>query len=189
MSALDDLLSDPAALNRWGTEVQAGGQFFGGVSHVMFGIQSQQASAFQAAQLRRNASDAIAAGQHQAEDVQKQSDYIASQALATAAASGGGASDPGVVTLLAHNAAEGAYRRQVALYEGQSRGQALDLSAAAKEYEGANVRLNSAMVGASQAIGGASTILRGAAKQRDLLSRFGGDGPRINGASDEGWEG
>jgi len=180
MSILDDFLSDPRSLNRAGTGLQAGGQFMGGVSHIQFGIQSRQAAEFQAAQLRQNANNALASSQRHAEDVDLQAKYIASAALATAAASGGGASDPGVVSIMARNAAEGAYRRSVALYEGEDRARELNLSAAAKEYEGKNVLANSVLVGGAQFVGGGTTLLKGAAKDASLYQRFGGGGPGMD---------
>jgi hypothetical protein len=180
MSFFDDLLNNPRALNNAGTVSQAAGEMIGGISHIQFGLQSRQAAEFQAAQLRQNANTALASSQRQAADVDLQSKYIASAALATAAASGGGASDPGVVTLMARNAAEGAYRKQVALYQGEDRARALNLSADAKEFEGKNVEANSIGVGASQFFGAGTTLLRGAAKDRSLFQRFGGGGPGVD---------
>lgn len=180
MAFLDDFLKDPRSVNRVGANMQAAGQFMGGISHIQFGIQARQAAEFQAAQLRDNANTALASGQHQAADVDLQSKYIASAALASAAASGGGASDPGVVTLMARNAAEGAYRRSVALYEGEDKARALNLNAAAKEYEGGNVLANSIAVGGAQFVSGGATLLRGAAKDYSMFKRFGGGGPGID---------
>lgn len=180
MSILDAFLSDPRLSNTVGTGLQSGGQIMGGLSHIEFGIQSRQAAEFQAAQLRQNASNAAASGERQAADVDLQSRYIASAALATAAASGGGASDPGVITLMARNAAEGAYKKQVALYQGEDRARALDLSADAKEFEGKSVMANSIGVGASQFFGAGTTLLKGAAKDASLFQRFGGGGPDID---------
>lgn len=177
MSLLDAFLKDPRMSNTVGTGLQAGGQIMGGLSHVEFGIQSRQAAEFQAAQLRQNANNAQASGERQAADVGLQSKYIASAALATAAASGGGASDPGVITIMARNAAEGAYKQQVALYQGADRARAMDLSAEAKEFEGKNVMANSISVGASQLFGAGTTLLKGAAKDASLFQRFGGGGP------------
>lgn len=177
MSFLDDFMNDPRALNRAGTETQAAGQMIGGLSHIDFGIQARQAAEFQAGQLRQNANNAEATGQHQAENVDLQARYIASSAIATAAASGGGASDPGVVTLMARNASEAAYKGQVALYEGQDQARALRASASAKEYEGRNTLANSVAVGASQFFGSGTTLLKGSAKDASLYQRFGGGGP------------
>lgn len=180
MSFLDDLMSDPRALNQYGTTTQAAGEMIGGISHVEFGIQARQAAEYQAAQLRQNANNAEGSGQRQAADVDLQSKYIASAALATAAASGGGASDPGVVTLMARNAAESAYKRSVALYQGEDRARALRMSADAKEYEGKSVLANSIGVGASQFFGAGSTLIRGSAKDASLFQRFGGGGPGVD---------
>lgn len=85
---------------------------------------------FQSEQLGVNAGQAQAAAQHNAVDIDRQTQLNASRALAVAASSGGGASDPTVVTLLAQNAADGAYRKATALYEGDDQARSLRLQAA-----------------------------------------------------------
>lgn len=177
MSFWDGFSKDPVKLNNAATAIDAGGQIAGGLSHILYGLQAQQAAEFQAAQLRQNAGQAMASAQRRAFDVDRQSKYVASAALASAAASGGGASDPTVVNLIARNAGEFAYRKAVALYQGEDKARALNLQADAKEFEGANVRANSNMVGVMQGFGAASTLMKGQARQASLLQRFGGGGP------------
>ena len=164
-------------LNRYGYTAEAAGGMIGALSHIQFGQQAAEAALFQAAQLRQQAGQALATSQRQAFDVDRQAQYIASAALATAAASGGGASDPGVVSLIARNAGEMAYRKSVALYEGEDKARALGLAADAKEYEGANVKANSNQVGMSQLFTAGTSILRGAAREGSLFQRYGGGGP------------
>ena len=72
---------------------------------------------------------AIAASQRTAMEENRQADLVASRALAVAAASGGGVSDPTMVDILSRTKGEGAYRARVALYEGQARSRAMRVSA------------------------------------------------------------
>lgn len=176
----------PLDLNAVGGAIDAFGQATGGVSHVMFGIQARQAAQFQASQLRQNANSAQAASERSAFDIDRQTQYITSRALAVAAASGGGASDPSVVRLIARDAGEGAYQKQLALYAGNDRAR-LDLeNADAKTYEGKTTERNSLEVGAAGYAGGATNLLKSRARGASLLQRFGGDGPQVGGFSNAG---
>lgn len=177
MSWFDDLMKDPRALNNVGSSIEAGGQITGALSHMEFGQQAADAAVFQAEQLRQNAGQAQAASQRQAFDIDRQSQYIASTALAHAAASGGGASDPTVVNLIARNAGESAYRKAVALYQGEDKARLENLQADAKIYEGENVKANSNKVGVSQLFASGTTLMKSQARDKSLLQRFGGDGP------------
>jgi len=177
MSAIDDLLADPRALNQWGTTTDASGQLIGAIGHIQYGLQAQQAAEFQADQLAQNANTAAASGQRRAADVDRTSKVLASNALATAAASGGGASDPGVVSVIANVAAEGAYRKAVALYEGDDKARALNLAADTKRYEGKAARANSILPASASAYRAGTTLLQGEARDRSLYQRFGMGGP------------
>lgn len=84
---------------------------------------------FQSNQLRVNAGQAQASAQREAISIDRETQLHASRALAVAASSGGGASDPTVVNLLAQGAADGAYRKAVALYEGDDQARSLNLQA------------------------------------------------------------
>lgn len=180
---MSDWMNDPRLLNSVGSDVEAGGAIAGALSHLDYGLQAQKAMQFQAAQLRINAGQQMASSQRQAFDVQRESDYIASRALAVAAASGGGASDPTVVNLMARNAAEMAYRKSVALYQGENAAREMNMAADAKEYEGANLRRNATEVAASQVLGAGTSLLRGYARDASLRQRFGGDGPDLSGVT------
>jgi hypothetical protein len=85
---------------------------------------------FQSEQLNVSAGQAQAAAQRSAIDIERQTQLNASRALAVAASSGGGASDPTVVNLLSQNAADGAYRKAAALYEGDDQARSMRLQAA-----------------------------------------------------------
>jgi hypothetical protein len=204
MGILDTLLAtmsqgggsvDPVALNSVAGDMESLGSNMSAASHVQFGIQARQAAQFQADQLRQNANTAQAASQRQAFDIDRQTQFITSRALAVAAASGGGASDPSVVRLIARDAGEGAYQRSLALYGGNDRAR-LDLeSADARLYEGKTTERNSLEVGAAGYARGATNLLRSQARGASLLQRFGGDGPQVGsfsaaggvGVGDPGW--
>lgn len=171
----------PLNLNAIGGAVDAFGQEMGGVSHVMFGIQARQAANFEAAQMRQNANTAQAASQRTAFDIDRQTQFITSRALAVAAASGGGASDPTVVRIIARDAGEGAYQKQLALYGGQDRARLNLESADAKVYEGKNTFRNSLEVGAAGYAGAATNLLKSQARGASLFQRFGGGGPSLGG--------
>jgi hypothetical protein len=103
---------------------------------------------------------------------------MASRALAVAAGSGGGASDPTVLNIISRNAAEGAYRRAAALYQGEDRAAAMESQAAATEYQG---QINSkAAKNESRAQMGATaaTLLNATAKNASMYQRFAGGGPK-----------
>lgn len=96
--------------------------------------QNEQVLAkFQADQLRTNAGQVQASAQREAIDIDREAQLRASRALAVAASSGGGASDPTVINLIAQNASEGAYRKAVALYEGGEQARAMNLEASGVE--------------------------------------------------------
>jgi hypothetical protein len=151
----------------------------GAASHFSFGQTAAAGETFQANQLRQEASNAAGTGQRQSQDTQLQSQYIASRALAVAAAGGGGASDPGVVSLMARNAQVGAYKQSVALYQGQDKARALGLSAAAHDYQGKEIAFNSDLVAGSQTFGAATTLMSRDASNASLYKRFGGGMPSM----------
>lgn len=176
MSYLDDLLQNPGKMNAAGTSMEAGGQFMSALNHFEYGQTAAQAAEYQAQQLRVNAGQAEAASQRDAYNVNLQSQFIASSALAHAAASGGGASDPTVINLIARNAGEMAYRKSVALYAGTDRARVLNMQADAKEYEGQIQRDNSNRVGVAGLMSAGATLMKGTAKD-SFYQRFGSNPP------------
>lgn len=167
--------------------MQAAGTVFqvlGGLSSAsaakLEGERAKVAAEFQAWQAEEQAGTAIAISQRQALEEQRQGRLAASRALAIAAASGGGASDPTIVNLLANAAGEGAYRAQVALYEGEAKARQLRLDAAAGRLSGAWAKQEGASraVGLSLAATGAGA--RGAAS---LYAKYGMKGPSGSGDS------
>ena len=84
---------------------------------------------YESAQLRYNGIQTQAGAQRDAIAVDRETQLNASRALAVAAASGGGASDPTVVRFIASNAADGAYRKALALYEGDDAARSMNMQA------------------------------------------------------------
>lgn len=177
------MIDDPRMLNQAGTYLEAGGAIAGALSHLDYARRAQKALQFQAAQMRQNAGQAMAAAQRDAYSVEREAEYTASHALAVAAASGGGASDPTVVSLMARNAAEMAYRKQLALYEGQETARSMETGARAREFEAANAKSEGTRAAIASSYGAGTSLLRGYARDASLLQRFGGDGPDLSGAN------
>lgn len=167
----------PFDMNAVGGGLSAFGYGMGAVSHLQFGIQAQRAAQFQAAQLRQNANAALAASQRDAYDVDLQTKMITSRALAVAAASGGGASDPTVLNIMAQDAARGAYLKSMALYNGQDKARQLQEQADAAEYEGKLTKRNSMIEGVGDFVKLGSSLLGTQARGASLFQRFGGNGP------------
>jgi hypothetical protein len=160
-------------LDWFGAGMQVGGS-------VVAGFDARQQAQFQADQLRANAGQAQAAAQRSAAETDRQTQLILSRALAVAAAGGGGASDPTVVNLIAQDAAEGAYRKSVALYQGDDRARVLRLQADAKDYEGDSALVNGGMAAAGQSVKAGASILRGSARDQSLFERLGGGWPTVD---------
>jgi hypothetical protein len=170
------------AMSVGGTLLSAVGQQIGGMSHLASGQASVQAAQFQAQQLRQNAGQAVAASQQSAADIQRNTDYITSRALAVAGASGGGASDPTVINLIARTAGESAYRQSLALYQGTDKARQMDLQANATELGGEMALTSAKSVNNASSIGAMSTLMKGGSS---LYSRYGGGGPKTDsGTSD-----
>lgn len=153
-------------------------QVFGGFKAAA-GARAEGESArawadWKAKQEEQSAGTAIAIAQRHAEEARRQSRYVASRALAVLAASGGGASDPGAVRILANADAEGAYAAQVAIYEGEERARALRAEAAATRAGGINADIAARGRATGYLMGGATRAIGGYVSLRE---KYGGGGP------------
>ena len=183
MGILDDLFasgdasgsgaSAPAA-SIGGTLLQALGSEMSGASHLAQGQEQQQADEFQAAQLRQNAGQAMAQGEASAVNIQRQISLISSRALAVAAANGGGASSPSVITNLSRIAGEGAYRQSLAIYGGQTQADHDNLQAKGLDYSGQMAVDNAKSIYDASQVNTAATLIKGGAS---LFSKYGAGGP------------
>ncbi len=90
----------------------------------------------QARALIRNAKVTRAASQRAASDERKLADLAISEAIANAAASGAGASDPTVINLLAGLEAEGEYRALSQMFLGEEEAEGMEIQARYKRKSG-----------------------------------------------------
>lgn len=84
----------------------------------------------EAAYRDQQAAETRAAAQRNAMQKREQAKTVLSRQQAIAAASGGGATDPGVVDLMAETASEGDLRARYTQYEGDARAQGMNYQAA-----------------------------------------------------------
>lgn len=116
--------------------MMAGGSAMSAYGRYTAGKQAKRAKRFEAQQMQQNAQQLRAASQREALEIDRQSRLAMSRALAVAAASGGGASDPTVLNLMGDLAQEGQYRRMVALYEGEQAAGKQEMGADISYWEG-----------------------------------------------------
>lgn len=119
-----------------GTILNAYGQVQQGRAAAALGTQQRVAKDFEAQQLEQQAGQEIASGQAAAQEESRKAAYASSHALALAAASGGGATDPTVTKIISDIAGEGTYRGEVARYRGAEAARQLNMRAGATRYEG-----------------------------------------------------
>ncbi|AWV18822.1 hypothetical protein A3862_27470 [Methylobacterium sp. XJLW] len=152
-----------AALTGVGAGISALGTLGSASAARQAGQAQQQQYAFKAAQEEQQATQAIAASQRTMFDTQRKTALTQSTLQARAAADGGSATDPGVLSLTDNVAGRGEYLALGDLFAGQDKAAGFRQQAGADRYSGA-----AAAAGASaQATG---TILGGIGS---LASRFG----------------
>lgn len=182
-------MSDLDEYMKWmdaGGKISAGFSAVAGMNKIQAGFAGLDAAHYQSAQLRQNAGQVQAAGQRQAYDVDQQTRMIQSRALALAAASGGGASDPGVVNIMAKTAAEGAYRKAMTLYNADERAQTMMMAADAKDYEGEVDKRNAKVSGMLQIAQAGTSLMTSKARGKSLYERF--SGGLTNNTQPSGWD-
>lgn len=168
--ALSDMLGP--SLQIGSTILNADSQYERGNTAVKIGARRQAALEFQAKQLETEAGQAKAASQIQSQDIARQVAIVNSTALARAAASGAGASDPTVLAVMARTGAEGAYRQALALYEGEAQSR-LDLNrAAAARFEGQTNVQDAANAKRQANIGAGATLLAGGARALSMYDKY-----------------
>lgn len=138
------------------------------------GEQARVAAQFNARQAERDGATAIAVSHRQAAEERRQANLVASRALAVAAASGAGVSDPTVMRLISSARGEGAYRASVALYEGAARDRQLRLDAVLGRVSGFQAESAGAREAEGAAFATAGTGLRGVGS---LYAKYGMNGP------------
>lgn len=121
-------------------------------------------------QLEQQAGQDRALSQLEANNRRRSSRYAQSRALALAAASGAGASDPTVVNIISGLEGEGEYGALAAMYEGETSARGLQYGGKARRNDGRAAR-NASYLKAG------STLLAGGSAWAD---KYGGNGSPIN---------
>lgn len=142
----------PLPLLAAGTLASAAGTLMGGAT-------AQAAADAEAAQMRQAAGQSRATAQQEAIQERRRAELAQSRALALAAASGGGASDPTVVNTVGALEREGEYNALSALYEGEERARGLDLGARMRRFEGASNRRGSYFSAGTNLLMGGGSLL------------------------------
>jgi hypothetical protein len=138
------------------------------------GEREKVAAEFNAAELERQAGIAVALGQREALEERRVADHAASRALAVAAASGAGVSDPTVVRLLAEHKGMGAYRASLALYEGEERARQFRIAAMSERIGGSGALEEGLARARAYNIRAIGTTVRTAGS---LYAKYGAGGP------------
>lgn len=141
-----------------------GGSAITAGSQIGSGIGARRAGDYQAAQDDINAGQQQAASQRTAYDVNRRATLLQSRVQAVAGASGAGATDPSVVDIVSRIAGEGAYRSQLALYQGNDAARALQMRGDAARFQGRQAQT----AGYVNAFG---TVLKGASTLFDKYGR------------------
>lgn len=175
----------PAGMQAAGTVFSAMGKMRAGDAALESGRRKQMGLKSQAAQLEVNAGQQVAVAQRAAEDDRRVAALAGSRALALAAASGGGASDPTIMNLMAKLAGEGTYRAMAALYSGKEKARGMTDQARMARYSGDVAMSDAEAAKSASRFSAFSTVLNGATS---LYSRFGKPSdPASSGGGFEPW--
>lgn len=109
-----------------GGALSAAGTLIGGQAAADAGWSQKNSQYFKATQDEMAAQESRAASQREALDKGHQTTLLLSKLQANAAASGGGASDPGVTTLASNIAGRGEYESLLDMYKGENRARGLE---------------------------------------------------------------
>lgn len=134
------------------------------VGTIAAGAAQKNAMDYRAAQEKQAALESTAAAQRTSLEHQRQAGLAQSRLQAVAAASGAGATDPGVLSLGGNIAGRGEYQSLMDMYTGENRAAGLNDAATADEMTG-----SADQTGSYFAAGG--TILGGAASMFDRYNR------------------
>lgn len=167
--ALSDLL--PTVLQLGATVLNAGSQVAKGNAAKTVGNRRQALAEFEASQLEQSATESRGVGMRGQQSQQHQTALVASQALARAAASGAGASDPTVLSIIARTAGEGSYRAALQLYEGSAQARLDTLRAAGLRYQGDTSAADASVAAGQANMGALMAAITGGSKALDVYTR------------------
>lgn len=168
------MVSPGAAGSIVGTLFQTFGSIQQGRAAAATGRQSMETAEFNAREALRQGNRVVAISQRRATEERRQGKLAASRALAVAAASGAGVSDPTIIDLIARTEGEGIYRANVALYEGEAESRRLRFEAAMGRLAGARAFGIGLTRQTSYQLAAIGTAFRGGAS---LYSKYAGSGP------------
>lgn len=160
----------PAIFAGLGTGLEYRGNQDAADAAISIGQRQANAYRFKAAQETVNAGQAQGAGQLDAQEQRRQGALIQSRALALAAASGGGTTDPTVVNVIKNIAGEASYRSSVALYGGEEKARQLRMAAAADTFNAGIVESDAHLKADAYKRGATSALLKGAG---GLFAKYG----------------
>ena len=128
------------------------------VGVVQQGVEQRHQADVAAMNLRNQANADAAAGERQSIQDRRQASYLVSRGQALAAASGAGATDPTVLSVLGQISGEGEYHALTSLYEGGTRSQNLSSQATATSSEGRAAEQAGRLKGISTLLTGGTTL-------------------------------
>jgi len=169
----------PIAASVVGTIMQVSGKMSAARQAEEQGRRQQAADQYAANQAEQNAGQQLAAAQRHALDETRRARLMASRAIAVAGASGGGTSDPSVANLIADISGEGAYRRSIAIYQGEENARQMRMGAAGKLYEGEVAARGGEMQASALRTSALASGVSGVATAT-LYGKYGAGGPRAS---------
>lgn len=161
-----------------GTILRGALKFRSGESLAEAGEAIQQAKRVTAASLRRTAGQKRATAQREAGDVAQVTELLQSRFQAIAAASGAGATGPGIEALQGRIAAEGRYRQLASIFEGEELARGLEDLANLRDFEGSLALETGKVRKRSKQIAAVATIL-GDVASNSFFDKFGEDDEEI----------
>lgn len=126
----------------------------GAASSIYSGVRANQAANFEAKQMRTKGEQELAVAQREAMKSRRQRDQANSRALAVAAASGAGASDPTVTNIMANIDRQGTYNSLTDMYRGFQNRADLYRGAAVRKTEGRDALIGSVLDAGASIYGG-----------------------------------
>lgn len=169
----------PLVLQGTSTVLDTASALSRGKAAGMVGQRRKAASEYEASQLDMEAEQARSAGMRVAQDEQRKTQLINSAALARAAASGAGASDPTVIHLLTQNAGVGAHRAAMAMYQGEAQARVNNARAVSARFEGETAAMDASAAEKAAKFTATSTLMSGGLKVLSMYDKYYA-GPQIS---------
>lgn len=167
---LSDLLAPSMQVGA--TILNAGAQLAKAQTVKTIAARRQVAGEYEAKQLEIEGAQSRGIGMRVSQDQTVNTEMVNSTALARAAASGAGASDPTVLAVISRTAGAGAYRALLATYEGEAQARLDMAKASALRYEGATGVSDAATAARMANMTAGATLLSGAVKGGSMYEKY-----------------